>query len=154
MQSWSQTTHCGGFDWAHDHHEVVIVNRSGKNCGEDFQIEHIAQVWQCWREQVAALGPGLATCVETSQGALSSRNYWKAVLLLILFHQSVAKAVANARYPAATKLHRLDVWTLADALRVDGHGWKALAKEDSVVAELRLLCRDKVALIKQAHQAH
>ena len=31
----------------------------------------------------------------------------------------------------------------------DGHGWKALAKEDPLVAELRLLCRDEVALIQE-----
>ena len=30
-----------------------------------------------------------------------------------------------------------------------GHGWKALAKEDPWVAELRLLCRDEVALIQK-----
>jgi hypothetical protein len=62
MQSWSKITHCAGFDWAHDHHEVVIVNRSGKIVA-DFQIEHTAQGWQRWREQVAALGPELAACV-------------------------------------------------------------------------------------------
>ena len=43
----------------------------------------------------------------------------------------------------------MDAWSLADALRVGGHGWKALAKEDPLVAELRLLCRDEVALIQE-----
>jgi hypothetical protein len=50
MQSWSKITHYAGFDWAHDHHEVVIVDRSGKIVA-DFQIEHSAQGWQRWREQ-------------------------------------------------------------------------------------------------------
>ena len=54
MQSWSKITHYAGFDWAHDHHDVVIVNGSGKIVA-DFQIEHTAQGWQRWREQVAAL---------------------------------------------------------------------------------------------------
>ena len=67
MQPWSKITHYAGFDWAHDHHEAVIVNRSGKIVA-DFQIEHTAQGWQHWREQVAALGSELAACVETSQG--------------------------------------------------------------------------------------
>ena len=31
----------------------------------------------------------------------------------------------------------------------DGHSWKALAKEDPLIAELRLLCRDEVALIEE-----
>ena len=33
-----------------------------------------------------------------------------------------------------------------------GHGWKALTKEDPLVAELRLLCRDEVALIEALQQ--
>ena len=64
MQSWSEITHYAGFDWAHDHHAVVIVNPSGKIVA-DFQIEHTAEGWQRWLEQVAALGSGLAACVET-----------------------------------------------------------------------------------------
>ena len=71
MQSWSKITHYAGFDWAHDHHEVVIVNRSGKIVA-DFQIEHTAQGWQRWREQVAALGPGLAAYVENNAGGFAS----------------------------------------------------------------------------------
>ena len=67
MQSWSEITHYAGFDWATDHHDVIIVNRSGKIVA-DFQIEHTAEGWQRWLEQVAALGSGLAACVETSQG--------------------------------------------------------------------------------------
>jgi hypothetical protein len=39
-----------------------------------------------------------------------------------------------------------DAWSVADALRVDGHGWKVLTKEDPLVTELRLLCRDEVGL--------
>jgi len=69
MQSWSEITCYAGFDWATDHHDVIIVNRSGKIVA-DFQIEHTAEGWQRWGEQVAALGAGLAACVETSQGVV------------------------------------------------------------------------------------
>jgi hypothetical protein len=59
----------------------------------------------------------------------------------------------------SSKSDRLDAWSLADALRVDGHSWKALAKEDPLVAELRLLCRDgalieeRTALVNQLQSA-
>jgi transposase len=43
----------------------------------------------------------------------------------------------------------LDAWALADALRVDGQGWKALEPMDPVTQKLRLLCRDEVVLIEQ-----
>ena len=69
MQSCSEITCYAGFDWATDHHDVVIVNRSGQIVA-DFQIEHTAEGWQRWREQVAVLGPGVAACVETSQGVV------------------------------------------------------------------------------------
>jgi hypothetical protein len=40
-------------------------------------------------------------------------------------------------------------WSFDDALRVDGHGWKALKPEEPLIKELRLLCRDEVSLIEQ-----
>jgi hypothetical protein len=39
--------------------------------------------------------------------------------------------------------------SFSDALRVDGHGWKALKPEEPLIKELRLLCRDEVSLIEQ-----
>jgi hypothetical protein len=60
-----------------------------------------------------------------------------------------AKAYRLRKVPSGNKTDHVDAWSLADALRVDGHGWKALAKEDPLVAELRLLCRDEVALIEE-----
>ena len=60
-----------------------------------------------------------------------------------------SKAYRARKAPSGSKTDRLDAWSLADALRVDGQSWKALAKEDPLVAELRLLCRDEVALIEE-----
>ena len=34
-------------------------------------------------------------------------------------------------------------------MRLDGHAWRALAAQDPIVAELRILCRDEVALIEE-----
>ena len=60
-----------------------------------------------------------------------------------------SKAYRERKASSGTKTDRLDAWSLADALRLDGQGWKVLAKEDPLVAELRLLCRDEVALIEE-----
>ncbi len=147
MQSWSEITHYAGFDWATDHHDVVIVNRSGKIVA-DFQIEHTAEGWQRWGEQVAALGAGLAACVETSQGFVVEQLLESGVAVYPISPAS-AKAYRQRKVPSGNKTDHVDAWSLADALRVDGHGWKALAKEDPLVAELRLLCRDEVALIQE-----
>ena len=147
MQPWSKITHYAGFDWAHDHHEVVIVNPAGKIVA-DFQIEHTAEGWQRWREQVAVLGPGVAACVETSQGVVVEQLLESGVVVYPVSTTS-AKSYCQRKVPSGNKTDHGDAWSLADALRVDGHGWKALAKEDPLVAELRLLCRDEVALIQE-----
>jgi len=147
MKPWNEISYYAGFDWAHDHHDVVIVDRMGLIVA-DFKIEHSAPGWQRWRKQVAALGPGLAACVETSQGMVIEQLLESGVSLYPVSPVS-SKAYRQRKVPSGTKTDRLDAWSLADALRVDGHGWKALAKEDPLVAELRLLCRDEVALIEE-----
>jgi len=147
MKPWNEISYYAGFDWAHDHHDVVIIDRMGLIVA-DFKIEHSAPGWQRWRKQVAALGPGLAACVETSQGMVIEQLLESGVSLYPVSPVS-SKAYRQRKVPSGTKTDRLDAWSLADALRVDGHGWKALAKEDPLVAELRLLCRDEVALIEE-----
>jgi transposase len=147
MNSWNEITHYAGFDWAKDHHEVVIVDRLG-HIVADFQIEHNAQGWQRWREQLVALGSGVAACVETSQGMVVECLLDSDVTVYPVSPVS-AKRYRERKVPSGNKTDHVDAWSLADALRVDGHGWKALAKEDPLVAELRLLCRDEVALIEE-----
>lgn len=147
MKSWNEITYFAGFDWAKDHHNVVIVNGAGQIVA-DFQIEHTAPGWKHWREQVAALGAALAACVETSQGVVVEHLLESGVTVYPVSPVS-AKAYRERKVPSGNKTDHVDAWSLADALRIDGHGWKALAKEDPLIAELRLLCRDEVALIEE-----
>jgi transposase len=147
MSSWNEITHYAGFDWAKDHHDVIIVDRGGQIVA-DFQIAHTAAGWQRWGEQIAAFGAGLAAAVETSQGVVVEQLLQSGVTVYPVSPAS-AKRYRERKIPSGNKTDRGDAWSLADALRVDGHGWKALAPEDPLVAELRLLCRDEVALIEE-----
>ena len=147
MKVWNEITHYAGFDWARDHHDVIIVDAGGQIVA-DFQIEHTAEGWQHWREQTAALGPGVAACVETSRGVVVEQLLESDVTVYPVSPAS-AKRYRERKVPSGNKTDRVDAWSLADALRVDGHGWKALAQEDPLLAELRLLCRDEVALIEE-----
>lgn len=147
MKAWNEITHYAGFDWAKDHHDVILVDGRGQIVA-DFQIEHTAQGWKRWRDQIAALGEGVAACVETSRGVVVEHLLASGVAVYPVSPAS-AKGYRERKVPSGNKTDRLDAWSLADALRVDGHGWKALAKEDPLVAELRLLCRDEVALIEE-----
>ena len=148
MKEWKEITYYGGFDWARDHHDVVIVDRSGQIVA-DFAIKHTAEGWQRWGEQVAVFGAeNFALSVETSQGMVVEQLLESGVSLDPIAPVS-SKAYRERKAPSGTKTDRLDAWSLADALRLDGHAWKALAKEDPLIAELRLLCRDEVALIEE-----
>jgi transposase len=147
MPTWNEITYYAGFDWAKDHHDVIIVDRGGQIVA-DFQIEHSAPGWRQWGAQLAALGAGVAATVETSQGVVVERLLQSGVTVYPVSPAS-AKRYRERKIPSGNKTDRVDAWSLADALRVDGHGWKALAPEDPLVAELRLLCRDEVALIEE-----
>ena len=94
----------------------------------------------------------MAVCVETSQGIVIEQLLESGVSLYPISPVS-SKAYRERKVPSGSKSDHLDAWSLADALRVDGHGWRALAQEDPLVAELRLLCRDEVALIRGTHRS-
>jgi len=146
MKSWQELTHYAGFDWAKDHHVVVVVDSQGQIVA-DFEFEHSLEGWKSFSEKTSAW-PNLAVAIETSQGAavdqLLQREY-----LLYPVHPVAAQRYRERKAPTGTKTDHLDAWGLADALRVDGHGWKALQPLDPLTQQLRLLCRDEVTLIEQ-----
>lgn len=146
MKAWNEFTHFAGFDWAKNHHDVVIVDRNGTIVA-DFQFEHSAQGWKYLRKQLTALGLNVAVCVETSQGSIVEQLLDSGATVYPI-SPLAAKNYRGRKVPSGNKTDRIDAWSLGDALRVDGHGWKALEKEDPIIAELRLLCRDEVALIE------
>ena len=147
MQDAHQTlSHFAGFDWAKDHHDVVIVDRDGRTVA-DFRFEHSAAGWRRWAETVRQW-PALGVAVETTCGHAVDQLLDSGVAVYPV-HPMNAKRYRERKTSAGNKTDRLDAWALADALRTDGHAWRQLALQDPVVAELRLLCRDEVALIEE-----
>jgi transposase len=146
MESWQDLSHYAGFDWAKDHHSIVIVDREGKIVA-DFEFEHTAEGWKTFADKTSAW-PKLAVAIETSQGAavdqLLQRQY-----TVYPVHPVAAQSYRQRKAPTGTKTDYLDAWGLADALRSDGHGWKALQPMAELTQQLRLLCRDEVSLIQQ-----
>jgi hypothetical protein len=127
MKEWKEITHYAGFDWARDHHAVVILNRDGQIVC-DFEFDHTQEGWKSFREKTAVY-PNLAIAIETSQGAAVDQ------LLQREFTIYPVNPVASASYrqrqaPSGTKTDHLDAWGLADALRVDGQGWRVLRPRD------------------------
>ena len=138
--NWETTTHYAGFDWAKDHHDVVIVDQQGKIL-KHLTFEHSAEGWTQWKELVAGY-PHLAVAIETNQGAAIEQLLESGVVVYPVNPKS-AERYRDRKAPSGTKTDYLDAWSLGDALRVDGHGWRSLKPLDPLTQELRLLCRDE-----------
>jgi transposase len=146
MKSWQEITHYAGFDWAKDHHVVVVVNPQGQMVA-DFEFEHSLEGWQSFADKTSAW-PNLAVAIETSQGAAVDQLLQRQSIIYPV-NPVAAQSYRERKAPSGTKTDHIDAWALADALRADGHGWKALQPLDPLTQQLRLLCRDEVSLIEQ-----
>jgi transposase len=143
---WLQNRGFGGLDWASQKHSVVVVDSQGRVV-EDFEIEHSALGWKKFRERITPYG-SIPFAIETSQGA-AVEQLLEAGMQVYPLNPKSAQAYRQRKAPSGVKDDRLDAWSFADALRVDGQNWKPLRREDPLIKELRLLCRDEVGLIEQ-----
>lgn len=144
--NWNQHHYFAALDWAKDHHDVVVVDSSGQ-IAADFRFPHDAAGWAEFTQKTQPFG-GCPITLETASGP--------AVDQLLLRNWTIypVAPTAAARYrerkaPSGTKNDRHDVWSLADALRTDGHAWRPLRPQDEATARLRALCRDEITLIEQ-----
>ena len=146
MKSWNEITHYAGFDWARDHHDVVIVDRQGQIVAE-FRIQHTLEGWQEFGRQIKRY-PAVAVAIETSQGAaIDQLLQWDCTVYPVNPHS--AKSYRERKVPSGNKTDQVDSWSLAEALRTDGQHWKSLRPLDPLTQQLQLLCRDEIGLIEQ-----
>jgi transposase len=145
MKAWEHITHYAGFDWAKDHHDVIVLDVSGKIVA-DFRFEHSASGWKHFRAKLETF-PNIAIAAETKNGAIIERLL-ELELHVFPVHPQSAKSYRQRKVPSGNKTDHVDAWALADALRLDGNNWKPLAPQDPLIKELRLLCRDEIALIR------
>jgi hypothetical protein len=66
MKTWNDITHFAGFDWAKDHHDVLVLDGTGKIAAE-FRFDHTAPVgrsarksWRSFRKWPSRWRPGTA----------------------------------------------------------------------------------------------
>jgi transposase len=146
MKAWNEVTHFAGFDWAKDHHDVLVLDGAGKIVAE-FRFDHTASGWTLCQEKLAPF-PQLAIAVEAGHSAAIERLVTLDYRVYPV-HPRSSKSYRTRKLPSGTKTDRADCWALADALHLEGESWRALTAPDPLVQRLRLLCRDEVALIEQ-----
>ena len=137
---WSEHTHFAALDWASDHHDVAIVDRSGAIAAA-FRFAHTAAGWAEFTEKMKPY-PGIPLALETSRGPAVDQLLQRGWTLHPV-NPKAAERYRERKVPSGTKTDRHDAWTLADALRTDGHGWRKLRVQDAATATLRALCRDE-----------
>ena len=143
---WSQHTHYAALDWASDHHDVVVVNPSGAIAAE-FRFAHTAEGWAEFTDNMKSFA-GSPLALETSSGPAVDQLLLRGWTLYPV-NPKAAERYRERKAPSGTKSDRHDVWSLADALRTDGHAWRRLLPQDEATATLRALCRDEIGLIEE-----
>ncbi len=140
-----------GFDWASDHHDAVGVDVAGA-VGIHKTFDDTAEGWASFRQgMIDRVGPDLsavAVAVETCNGPAVERLLEMGCCVYPV-NPKAAERYRERKSPTGAKSDGLDAWSLGDALRTDGHGWKPLKADDPQTQELRILCRDEVQLIQQ-----
>lgn len=144
--NWTKQTHFAALDWASDHHDVVVVDHIGAVVAE-FRFAHTAEGWAQFTQNMKPF-EGSPLALETSSGPavdqLLLRNW-----TIYPVNPKSAERYRERKACSGTKTDRHDVWSLADALRTDGHAWRPLLPQDEATATLRTLCHDECALIEQ-----
>ncbi len=143
---WTKHTHFAALDWASDHHDVVVVDRSGALVAE-FRFAHTADGWAEFTQKMQPFA-GCPLALETSSGPAVDQLLQRGWTLYPV-NPKAAERYRERKAPSGTKTDRHDAWSLVDALRTDGHGWRMLRAQDEATATLRALCRDEMSLIEQ-----
>jgi transposase len=143
---WTQHAHFAALDWAGDHHDVIVLDRHGAIQAE-FRFAHSAEGWAQFTTQMKPF-EGCPLTLETSSGPAVDQLLQRGWALYPVA-PTAAALYRQRKAPSGTKTDRHDTWSLADALRTDGHGWRPLRPQDEATATLRALCRDEIGLIEQ-----
>lgn len=143
---WTQHPHFAALDWASDHHDVALVDRTGALVAE-FRFAHTAAGWAEFTEKMQPY-TGAPLALETSSGPAVDQLLQRGWALYPV-NPKAAQRDRERKAPSGTKTDAHDTWSLADARRTDGHGWRKLLPQDEATATLRALRRDELALIEQ-----
>jgi len=143
---WNQHSHFAALDWASDHHDVIVLDRHGAVQAE-FRFAHTAEGWAQFTTHMKPFA-GCPITLETSSGPAVDQLLQRGWAVYPVA-PAAAALYRQRKVPSGTKTDRHDGWSLADALRTDGHAWRPLRLQDEATATLRALCRDEIVLIEQ-----
>jgi transposase len=146
MSTWQQITHFAGFDWAKDHHDLLVLDGNAKGVAR-LRFDHSADGWKQCREHLAGF-PKVAVAIEAGNTVAVEQLLGLGCMVFVI-HPRSSKSYRQRRQPTGNKTDDVDCLALANALRMEGQDWKPVTVADPHIQKLRLLCRDEVLLIEQ-----
>lgn len=121
--AWTQITHFAGFDWAKDHHDVLVLDHTGR-IADEFRFEHNAAGWALCQQKLTAF-PRLVIAIEAGH-CVSIERLVALGHRVYPVHPRSSKSYRTRRLSIGTKTDHADCWALADALRLEGESWQVL----------------------------
>ena len=134
-----------GIDWADDHHDVVVIDDTGKTLGSLRVAHNLSGLSQLnsFLKEFTTDQAQLACVIETNQGLLIT-NLLEAGWAVYPVNP---KTVDRKRGAAGAKTDKIDAWLLAKTGRADLAELRQLLPDNSLVQELKELTRDQDNLI-------
>lgn len=147
---WQRLRFCAGLDWGRQAHHIVVLDRGGR-IRLDQPFDHDAEGWDRVHRKLQRLaGDDLSVvgvAIETRCGP-AVEKLLELGCTVFPMHPKAAQRYRDRKAPSGVKDDALDAWSFGDALRTDGRHWRAMAPEDPLTQELRLVCRDETRLIE------
>ena len=124
--------HFAGLVAAGPDHAVAVFDLAGA-CLEEFEFGSFG--WRDFQNKLAAY-PGLAVAAEALEGRVMDQLLLRGFAFFPVTPQNMAALVEQFARPEPETV-RSDARVLAEALRIYGHGWKALTPQDPLIGTFR-----------------
>ncbi|MGA7051740.1 MAG: IS110 family transposase [Mycobacterium sp.] len=135
-----------GIDWGGAHHQLCIVDSTGKRHTQ-LRVTHDVAGLAALEAELTRCGSGLPIAIERSEGLLVEHLQAAGHVLFPVSPRIAARA--RERYKvAAVKDDRFDAFVLADTLRHEHQHWRPLSIPSPLLAEIRALTRDRDRLLE------
>lgn len=135
-----------GIDWGGSHHQVCVVDASGRR-RSSLRVTHDVAGLSDLDAELARHGGRAAIALERSEGLLVEHLQAGGHAVYPVSPRIAARARERYRV-APSKDDRFDAFVLADTLRHEHRHWRALALPSPLLAEIRALTRDRDRLLE------
>jgi hypothetical protein len=132
-----------GIDWAENHHDVSIVDESGRQRVRlriDDTAAGFAQLMSVLGEQQAVSSEPITVAIETTKGLLPAALRAASVALVAINPLAVSR-YRDRHSPSRSKSDAGDAYVLANILRTDPHSHRPLPVDSELAQSIQVLAR-------------